>query len=66
MHRKHVDDPTMSIGDITMTENIKCKVVYDKDLLFINLVKGGEQGTILSHVISATRVNYPLILWSLS
>ena len=56
----------MLIGYITMTSDIECKVINHINILFNSIMQGGEERSILSHMMSATRVDYRFILWILS
>jgi hypothetical protein len=52
----------MSTGNITLTNNIERKIINNINLPLLSFIQGGEQGSILSHMMSAPRVDYPFIL----
>jgi hypothetical protein len=52
----------MSTGNITLTNNIERKIISNINIPLHNFIQGGEQGSVLSHMMSAPRVDYPFIL----
>jgi hypothetical protein len=53
----------MSIENITLTSNIESKIIDNINLPLLGFIQGCEQGSILSHMMSAPGANYPFILW---
>jgi hypothetical protein len=57
-----VENSTMSKRNITLTSNIERKNINDINFPLLGFIQGGEEGTILSHVMSAPKVNYPFVV----
>ena len=58
----NIENPPMSIGNITLTNNIKTKITNNIKLPLLSCIQGCEQGSVLSHMMSAPRVDYPFVL----
>jgi hypothetical protein len=58
----NIENSPMSTGNITLTNNIERKIIGNINLPLLGFIQGCEQGSILIHMMSAPRVDYPFIL----
>ena len=58
----YVDNIPMLTCNITPTNNIQRKIINNTYFPLLSFIQPSEKGFILSHVMSAPRVDYPLFL----